>query len=727
MRNDIDELLNRAFGRRSQAAEKPELTLQPGAPAGRGTAPEKPAGKMRTQPDAGRKKTATAAKPKPVQKSGAGSVFAQSAQAADALQKSVLDMNEFLEKTAAAQRAELDAMNQSALEDIARIRREVNTPAVQNLARGTGQASPEPGVAGAGAQAFEGLEEELGRTVLGQPEYLRALCVALKRPFVMGAPAQGPRSAFLITGPRCTGRRLGLTQAVQALKRRRAFASGDIAWVDLSLYPTPAQEKLFLQDIYAALCCDAEVVVFQNHDACHKGLLHVVSNLITQGESPLAGRYVLQNGRLVDAGNALVPDAVARLEARGKYLVLFTHLPAEKLADAFGAPVMAALADVCETQPLSQQALDAIAQTQGKALCKKAQENLGFSLSGVQSLAGPAVAACGSAGSAAPLGEFYEKAFRALAQYRLTHDTGGEVSLSAKDGAPFADFGAGPQELFLLLPQSAGAGALDQVKAELSGLVGLAPVKEYVLSLEQNVRLQQRRAAQGMKTGGVSMHMIFTGNPGTGKTTIARLVSRYLKAAGVLKGGQLVEVTRADLVGKYVGHTAPLTTQVMNSALGGVLFIDEAYSLYRGKEDSFGLEAIDTLVKGMEDHRDELVVILAGYTKEMQEFLSANSGLKSRFPNIVEFPDYTGAELVEILKLQAKSKGYVLDARCDAPLLAYFNAVQLARARQAGNGRLARNKLEEAILSAARRTASDATADLSLLLPEDFDLSDING
>ena len=116
-------------------------------------------------------------------------------------------------------------------------------------------------------------------------------------------------------------------------------------------------------------------------------------------------------------------------------------------------------------------------------------------------------------------------------------------------------------------------------------------------------------------------------------------MSRYLKAIGVLSGGQLVEVTRADLVGRYVGHTAPLTTQVLKSAVGGVLFIDEAYSLYRGKDDSFGLEAIDTLVKGMEDHRDDLIVILAGYSKEMAEFLTANSGLKSRFPNISEFPD----------------------------------------------------------------------------------------
>ena len=268
---------------------------------------------------------------------------------------------------------------------------------------------------------------------------------------------------------------------------------------------------------------------------------------------------------------------------------------------------------------------------------------------------------------------------------------------------------------------------MEAVKAELDGIVGLAAVKEYVLSLEDNFAVQARRKAAGLKTASVSMHMIFTGNPGTGKTTIARLVSRYLKAIGVLSGGQLVEVTRADLVGRYVGHTAPLTTQVLKSAVGGVLFIDEAYSLYRGKDDSFGLEAIDTLVKGMEDHRDDLIVILAGYSKEMAEFLTANSGLKSRFPNIIEFPDYTGEELLAIAKLQAGGKGYTLDERCDANLLAYFNAVQLTRARGAGNGRLARNKVEEAILNQSRRLVAQPEADLCLLLPEDFQLDDVGG
>ena len=195
----------------------------------------------------------------------------------------------------------------------------------------------------------------------------------------------------------------------------------------------------------------------------------------------------------------------------------------------------------------------------------------------------------------------------------------------------------------------------------------------------------------------------------------------------MLSGGQLIEVSRADLVGRYVGHTAPLTNQVIQSAIGGVLFIDEAYSLYRGKDDVFGLEAIDTLVKGIEDNRDNLIVILAGYSKEMEEFLGANSGLKSRFPNIVNFPDYTGEELLAITKITAKSKGYTIDEDAMDGLLIYYNTVQMVRAKDAGNGRLVRNKVEDAILNQSRRLVAEPDADLSLLKLMDFELDDANG
>lgn len=187
-------------------------------------------------------------------------------------------------------------------------------------------------------------------------------------------------------------------------------------------------------------------------------------------------------------------------------------------------------------------------------------------------------------------------------------------------------------------------------------------------------------------------------------------MARLFKALGLLSQGQLIEVSRSDLVGRYVGHTAPLTQQIIESALGGVLFIDEAYSLVRGKDDSFGLEAVDTLVKGMEDHRDDLIVILAGYSREMEEFLNANSGLKSRFPNILNFADYTGSELTQIAVSLAQGKDYVIDESCLNDLTIYFNAVQMNSAARSGNGRLARNTVEKAILNQSRRILNDPQA-----------------
>ena len=270
--------------------------------------------------------------------------------------------------------------------------------------------------------------------------------------------------------------------------------------------------------------------------------------------------------------------------------------------------------------------------------------------------------------------------------------------------------------------RSTEPGSAPALLAELDSYIGLGVVKEEVHNLINMVQVYKLRQQHDLPTTDMSLHMVFTGNPGTGKTMMARMMARIYRSLGILSKGQLVEVDRSGLVAGYVGQTALKTQKVIEKAMGGVLFVDEAYALNGRSENDFGQEAIDTLLKAMEDHRDDLVVILAGYTKEMQLFLSANSGLASRFPNQIEFPDYTGAELLAITQSIAKSKGYRLDDACAMPLVAFFDRRQSENAAENGNGRMARNTLEKAILNQSKRLVADPDASLELLVVGDFEL-----
>ncbi len=627
-------------------------------------------------------------------------------------------LDELLKQQNAQLRTQSDA-TAAALESSRQMLRDMEDEGL--LARGTTDVKPEH------LGSFEGLAAEVKQTVLGQDAFVDSVVRAMRRPFVLGTEAPAARNVILLTGGAGTGRHFALEETARCMAARGLLRSDRIATLDLALYPNSGAEKLFLQDLYAALHAPGEILAFEHYESCYPGFLKTLSDLAVKGSAPLSSRYLVnKEGILVDAGTALAPGAVSRIDPCGKYLIFYSHKGREALADKFGAALVSALGDVCETASYTREDLAALAAQQLNALAQKIRTRLGLTLSAGADVRDYVAAQCTAQKGAAGLAECCDRIFRALSEYCLRTDETltGTVTLTAgPEGVLFRLNDGADQPLFDLLP-AAYTGALDAIRAEINELVGLAPVKEYVFGLADNLQVQQRRAAAGLKTASLSMHMIFTGNPGTGKTTIARLVAKYLKAIGALKGGQLVEVTRADLVGRYTGHTAPLTNSVIESALGGVLFIDEAYSLYRGEQDSFGLEAIDTLVKGMEDHRDELVVILAGYTKEMETFLTANSGLASRFPNKIEFPDYTAEELLQITHVQAKNKGYRLAESCAEPLLGYYARWQESDARTAGNGRLARNTLEKAIFHQSRRLVAEPAAALDLILPSDLELKE---
>ena len=572
------------------------------------------------------------------------------------------------------------------------------------------------------AQRFGDLMPKLAGELIGQEAFLKKLIIAFKRPYIMGWNApKGLKNAILVHGKPNSGRHTALRLTAEELARVDLLPTDQIQTMDLALYPGQGEEKLFLQDLYAALK-KGGILVLDHYESCHPAFLQQLAELICTGKLNLASRYVMQKGHLVDAGTALASETVGSLEANGCYIVIVSEKGQDKLAGAFGAKVVDALGDVCRTDALSRQHLEQIAGIHYEKLQNKAAKQLGFTLIADAGINGFIADKAKPENGIGDLLEYLQDCFQALAQYKLEKDAPDQtVSLVCEDGHLFAVLDGVKTDLLSLLP-GGYRGEVDAVKAEMDKIVGLKEIKDYILSLEKNYKVQEMRKAQGLPVSNVSMHMIFTGNPGTGKTTIARLVSKYLKAIGVLSGGQLVEVSRGDLVGKYVGHTAPLTMQVIKSAIGGVLFIDEAYSLYRGKDDSFGLEAIDTLVKGMEDNRDDLIVILAGYTKEMATFLTANSGLQSRFPNIIEFPDYSGEELTEIAQINATSRGYRLSEDAKAALLDYFCVVQAMDDRSSGNGRLARNVIESAILAQSRRVLDQPDAALDLLEKCDFDL-----
>lgn len=239
---------------------------------------------------------------------------------------------------------------------------------------------------------------------------------------------------------------------------------------------------------------------------------------------------------------------------------------------------------------------------------------------------------------------------------------------------------------------------------ELEDLIGLESVKQEVKSLANFVKLQKQRQQKGLKTPKLSYHLVFTGSPGTGKTTVARIVARIYKDLGILKKGHTVETDRSGLVAEYVGQTATKTNEIVDSALNGVLFIDEAYALVpEGNGQDYGQEAISTLLKRMEDDRDKLVVIIAGYTNEMKRFIDSNPGLQSRFNRYINFPDYSAQELVKIFHMYMKKNQYTISDEADTLLKEKLDYAVEHKDRNFGNARYVRNVFEKAIQMQANR------------------------
>ena len=571
---------------------------------------------------------------------------------------------------------------------------------------------------------FDEVEKELETQTIVNKDTQTSLIHALRRPYVMGTESGKAKNVAVITGSNGSCRHETLSLLVKDLYHKQALLSDEIYTIDMSLYQSGSQEQIFLQDLYQALNGRGEIICFENFETGFPAYLRMLESLVCDGKIILNKRYVFTKGILVENQTGLVKEAIDSLSADGKYLIFVTTGGTKAIQNSFGANFLYHVLDIVSFDQLSEEQITKIIEQKITELEEKAKKNLKFNLKEAGSLKEWILQHYDKMNGADGITSLFDDFYVSLSQMALDNKNTDivDVTVTVQEDKPVAVIN---DNKTILVRSKTSSEEIEAVNKEMDEIVGLVKVKDYVRSLQSHIRMQELRREQGMKVSSISKHMIFTGNPGTGKTTIARLLARYMKAIGALSKGQLVEVTRADLVAKYVGQTAPLTMSVIKSAIGGVLFIDEAYSLYRGNEDSFGLECIDTIVKAMEDNRDDLIVILAGYKKEMEVFLESNSGLKSRFPNLIDFPDYTGEELQKIAVLQAKGKGYVISEETYLPLQEYFTKVQEVRAAEAGNGRLARNIVEEAILKQSNRLVENPSQKLDELRLEDFDLTNI--
>lgn len=573
---------------------------------------------------------------------------------------------------------------------------------------------------------FNDIENELYQVWIGSRENISAAVLAFKRPFVMGTTGFVPANNILIVGGESRGKKSLVLDMAKTMKAHKIIKHEQVSMLDMSKYQTKDDESIFMTDIYQALYTPSDILIVENITFAAFNYIQVISELMKNGKLDLKNRYLNNYSSLVQSTGTLNTNSVSSISANGKYFVFLTNSTKEKFAEKMGNDFMHAIGDIVNLDDLTDEELQRLVASFCYELTMRILKNLDVTVDMDESARAEVKQLYSiDKGIRGFLDSLTENIYRPIAEYKLKGNinAGERFILSSKEHV--YKIKNDEKEYELSEKESIyDALAINEVKNELNDVIGLENVKKYVLSLETNLNVQNMRKAQGLKTADISMHMIFTGNPGTGKTTIARIVAKYLKALGILSSGQLIEVTRSNLVGMYVGQTAQLTSDAIKSALGGVLFIDEAYSLCRNKQDIFGLEAVDALVKGIEDNRDKLVVILAGYTQEMTDFIENNPGLKSRFPNVIEFPDYSSEEMYQIALIAAKEKGYRISETCHDKLIASFDKSQIKGKNDAGNGRLVRNMVESAILKQAKRITESKDSNLEELTADDFGLQE---
>ncbi|MEF9992172.1 MAG: AAA family ATPase [Romboutsia sp.] len=565
------------------------------------------------------------------------------------------------------------------------------------------------------------IEKELNKELIGQDKFLHELCGYFEEKLV-----KEEKGVLFLLGEKETSKKTSIRLLFKNFEKMNLVKNKDVDEINLSSYNFNLGYNAFLSDLYEKLNSQSQGIMFKNIEDASEEILNTIKDLYPETCISLNNEYTIKNRFLVHA-NENDKNIINEIVCHNKFLIFTSvdeNLEIEKL---LGKEFKNKVDLILHTKKLDKHERNKILKKEILEAIKRIENN--FKVNIILNVDEHDID-----------NEYFGICKFLQDSYRKNSNFGIYEYVSYKLCKPIENFireeDIESQSAIMIYTDNSdiycksGRGifnlseysisTLEEAEYKLNSMTGMRELKEFIDNIKNNYRVQKIREKLGLKTSNISMNMIFAGNAGTGKTNAARVTYEYLNALGLLSTGVYKEVSKADFVGDNVLDIAKRTNDIITSAIGGVIFIDEAYSLCESDEDKVGKEIVDSLLKAVEDNRDDLIVILAGYEKDMEEFLVFNPGLKSRFPNIIHFEDYTPQEMYEIAVNIAKSKGYKIVKNVKSDLIDLFTKNQIIGKNDLGNARFVRNIVENAILDASKKYLTDSSKQIDLLERDNF-------
>lgn len=569
-------------------------------------------------------------------------------------------------------------------------------------------------------EKFINIERELNKELIGQEEFIHKLCTYFKDKLI-----KDEKGILVICGEKETAKKTSVRLIFEKLRNTEFIDNKDIEEINLASYNFNLGYNSFLTDLYEKLSSNSACILFKNTQKASSQILKTLANIYPGTCLNLNTDYIIKNKIFVQADDNDI-NKINNIICHNKFLI-YTSDESFDIKKYFGEDFKNKVDKVLHTKPNNKQERNKIVKKEVLEIIRKIENKHDLNIVldikendksdeyfGICKFLQETYKKDSNFGISEYVSyKLYKPLTNLIREEYIEENT--DILIYVKDNDIHCK--VGKEEFYL---SNYSTPTLEEAEYKLNAIIGIKDLKDFLTNIKNNYKVQQIREKLGLKTSNISLNMIFAGNAGTGKTNAARVTFEYLNALGILSKGIYREVSKADFVTENTNDTAKRTIDIINSAIGGVLFIDEAYSLCESDEDKVGKEIVDALLKGIEDNRDDLVVILAGYEKDMEDFLSFNPGLKSRFANVIHFEDYTPTQMYEISVNIAKSKGYKIAKNVKHDLIDLFAKNQIGGKSDLGNARFVRNIVENAILDASKKYLSDKHKQIDLLERDNF-------